>query len=293
MEMSRIDLHMHSTVSDGTDTPLMLLEKARSAGLLLFSLTDHDAISGNKEILVNLNDGDPKFISGVEFSCRDENGRYHILGYGFDPDHEAINEVVNSGHNLRLALMHEMIDFLRDSFSISFTNEEIHDFFSLANPGKPHLATLLIKNGYAATRKEALENYLNKFKDKNRYLRPETAIEAINKSGGKAVLAHPFYGTTTEWISNEELENRVLRLKEMGLSGLEAFHSDLNAENSQEILSLADKYDLFVTAGSDYHGYNKALNLGQISKGETPFTELFAKGVIDKLSKLFGIEVSG
>lgn len=288
MELSRIDLHMHSTVSDGTDTPSMLLEKVCQAGLLIFSLTDHDAISGNKEILSALKEGDPKFITGVEFSCRDENGKYHILGYGFDPDHEAINEVVNNGHELRLTMMHERVDILKNEYSIPITDEDIQELFSLSNPGKPHLAELLVKKGYAETKKDAFQNYLNKIPDRNRYLRPETAIEAINKSGGKAVLAHPFYGTTTEWISSEELENRVVRLKEMGLSGLEAFHSDLNAENTQEVLSLADKYDLFITAGSDYHGDNKAVKLGQISKEETPFTEAFAKGVSDDLPRRFG-----
>ena len=279
MNLSRIDLHMHSTVSDGTDTPLQLLEKARRAGLSFFALTDHDAISGNREILACLTESTaPRFLAGVEFSCRDEKGKYHILGYGFDPDHPAINEVVDHGHELRITLMHERVSYLKDHFSIAFPDEEITGLFALANPGKPHLADLLIRHGYAATRKEAFSNYLNRIPDKNRYLRPETAIAAILRSGGIPVLAHPFYGTTTEWITSSELESRVSSLKALGLRGLEAFHSDLDAENTKEVLALADKFDLLVTCGSDYHGDNKTVKIGGISKEETPYTSAFAKG---------------
>lgn len=292
MKLSRIDLHMHSTVSDGTDTPLMLLERAISSGLLLFSLTDHDAISGNREILSGLkalgHDSSaphslPCFITGVEFSCRDEFGKYHILGYGFDPDHPAINEVVEAGHNHRITLMKERIDFLRNEFSVEITDEEEKELFSLSNPGKPHLARLLFSKGYCRTKDEAFDNFLNKIPEKNRYLRPEDAIEGIMNAGGRAILAHPFYGASAEWICGQKLEDRVKRLKDLGLSGLECFHSDLTYENTKEVLSLAEKYDLLITAGSDYHGDNKDITLGTISKEETPYTDAFSKGDMNEL----------
>ena len=86
----RIDLHMHTTVSDGTDSPEGILDKVRSAGLALFSVTDHDAVKGYRIIQALLTPDDPAFLTGVEFSCKDEEGKYHILGYGFDPEAEPI-----------------------------------------------------------------------------------------------------------------------------------------------------------------------------------------------------------
>ena len=95
----RIDLHMHTTVSDGTDSPEGILDKVRSAGLALFSVTDHDAVKGCRIIQALLTPDDPAFLTGVEFSCKDEEGKYHILGYGFDPEAEPICRVVEKGHN--------------------------------------------------------------------------------------------------------------------------------------------------------------------------------------------------
>ena len=98
----QIDLHMHSTVSDGTDTPEALLGCVRAVGLELFSLTDHDAVKGCEQILALRAADDPRFLPGVEFSCRDEAGKYHILGYGYDAKTEPIRCVVDKGHDLRM-----------------------------------------------------------------------------------------------------------------------------------------------------------------------------------------------
>lgn len=285
MRLSRIDLHMHSTVSDGTDAPLTLLKKVREAGLLYFSLSDHDAIEGNQEILSSLKEGDPQFLTGVEFSCKDELGKYHILGYGFDPDHEDIQKVVKAGHDIRITLLHERLEFLKENYHITFSKEEIDELFALKNPGKPHMAALLVRTGHAHGKKEAFENFLNKIPNKDRYTHPKAAIDAILRSGGIPVLAHPFYGTSTEWITSADLNARVSHLKELGLMGLEAFHSRFSAENAKEILELSQKYDLFVTAGSDYHGDNKKVKIGEITKEETPYTGAFSDGDIDELPK--------
>lgn len=285
MRLSRIDLHMHSTVSDGTDSPLELLQKVREAGLLYFSLSDHDAIEGNQEILSALKEDDPKFLTGVEFSCKDEVGKYHILGYGFDPEHEAIRKVVKAGHDVRITLLHERLLFLKDNFDITFPEEELDALLSLKNPGKPHLAALLVKAGHARDKKDAFENFLNKIPNKDRYTHPKDAIDGILLSGGIPMLAHPFYGTSTEWIGSADLAARVRHLKDLGLMGLEAFHSRFSAENSREILDLSHQFDLLVTAGSDYHGDNKKVAIGEITREETPFTGAFSEGNIEKLPK--------
>ncbi|MBQ6554429.1 MAG: hypothetical protein IJL89_04270, partial [Firmicutes bacterium] len=190
----KIDLHMHSTVSDGTDAPERLIEKVCTAGIGIFSITDHDAVKSGQIIRGILREGEPVFIPGVEFSCKDENGKYHILGYGFDPGNEAINSVVAHSHGLRMKKVTERLDFLKNEFGFSFPNEEITRLLSLDNPGKPHIGNLMVKYGYAETKEKAITEYINKIHFKSEYLTPERAISGILASGGIPVLAHPFYG---------------------------------------------------------------------------------------------------
>ena len=121
--MLRIDLHLHSTVSDGTDTPEELLGKVREAGLELFALTDHDAVKGYGMVCGALREGDPRPLSGVEFSCRDGEGRYHILGYGFDPESSSMRQVVARGHQLRMDKVMARLLRLKAEFGFSFPEE--------------------------------------------------------------------------------------------------------------------------------------------------------------------------
>ena len=120
-----VDLHMHSTVSDGTDSPAELLEQVKKAGIGLFSLTDHDAIRGCGEIRSLLKPGDPRFVPGVEFGCRDEQGKYHILGYGYDPTTEPIRQVVELGHSYRMNKLKGRLDYLKSEFGVSFFKQTV------------------------------------------------------------------------------------------------------------------------------------------------------------------------
>lgn len=257
-----IDLHMHSTVSDGTDTPEELLALARGAGLSLFSVTDHDAIRGCVQILDALKPGDPRFIPGAEFSCRDEEGKYHILGYGYDPEAEGIRRVVELGHGYRMFKIRARLDFLRSEFGVTFPPEELEALLAMPNPGKPHIGNLMVKYGFARTREDAIRNYIDRVRFREQHVRPEEAIRGILDSGGIPVLAHPIYGDGDQMILGEELESRVRRLMEFGLQGLEGYYFELPDRLRQAVLSLAERYGLFVTAGSDYHGANKLNVLG-------------------------------
>ena len=258
----RIDLHMHTTVSDGTDTPEEILERVKSAGIALFSVTDHDAVKGGKLLRSIRKPGDPAFIPGVEFSCKDEEGKYHILGYGFDPDAGAIRSTVDYGHRLRMKKVLARLDFLKTEFGFSFPEAELTSLLALDNPGKPHIGNLMVKYGYAGTKEEAIKQYINKAHFHSEYLRPEEAIRGILGAGGIPVLAHPTYGSGDQLILGEEMDRRVQRLMGYGLRGLEAYYSGFTPRIRREILSLAERYDLYVTAGSDYHGRNKMIELG-------------------------------
>ena len=254
-----IDLHMHSTVSDGTDTPAELLACVRAAGLEMFSLTDHDAVKGCAAIRSLLREADPAFLPGVEFSCQDEKGKYHILGYGYDPDTAPIQSVVALGHGFRMKKVRLRLDFLKERFGFTFPDEEVEALLALDNPGKPHIGNLMVRHGYAASRKEAIKDFIDRLRLADDYVRPEQAIAGILGSGGIPILAHPCFGSGDEYILGEELEQRLCRLTAFGLKGVEGFYSGFSPMLRSEVLALAEKYDLYVTAGSDYHGTNKLI----------------------------------
>lgn len=271
--LDKIDLHIHTTVSDGTDSPLGLVEHVKDAGITLFSVTDHDALDACSVIKSNLSEGDPSFISGVEFSCKDEDGKYHILGYGYDEKAPSIQKIVDIGHGFRMNKLIKRLDFLKKEFGFCFSEEDREILFALNNPGKPHIGNMMVKYGFAPTKEIAIENYIDKCVSKTEYLRPKDAISAILKGGGIPVLAHPSYGRGDELIIGEDMGNRLKKLIGMGLKGVEAFYSGFTLPLQKEILFFADKYDLYVTAGSDYHGENKLVRLGDTNlsgDGEYP-----------------------
>ena len=259
----KIDLHIHSVISDGTDTLEELIGKVKTAGIKVFSVTDHDSFKSAK-IMKELLDGEDglSFISGAEFSCKDENGKYHILGYGFDTESADMNNLVEYGHSLRMNKLFARIEFLKSEFGFSFNDDDIKELLSLDNPGKPHIGNLMVKYGFADTKENAINNYINRKHFESGYLRPEEAISAIIAGGGIPVLAHPFYGSGDELIMGKDMDDRLKRLIGYGLKGLEAFYSGFSGKQRNEALCLAEKYDLFVTAGSDYHGKNKLVYLG-------------------------------
>ena len=264
--MNKIDLHLHTQISDGTDSLTEIIENVRKAGLDLFSVTDHDSIKAGIMIPPMLEELEPEqrtaFVRGIEFSCEDEMGKYHILGYGYNSAVPGIAEVVEEGHRMRMRKTKARLQFLQKEFNFRFTEDEIDELLSKDNPGKPHIANLMIGHGYANDIQDAIKNYINKKEFQNEHVRPEDAIKGILKSGGIPVLAHPCYGSGDELILKDEMEERLRRLMGFGLMGLEGYYSGFPQKLSQEMIGLAEKYGLYVTAGSDYHGANKMVPLG-------------------------------
>ncbi|MBO4406317.1 MAG: hypothetical protein J5849_01345 [Clostridia bacterium] len=264
----KIDLHMHTTASDGTDTPEEIAARVREAGIGLFSVTDHDAIKAARIIPPTLAEGDPVFLTGAEFSCRDEEGKYHILGYGFDPDADSMRELVGIGHRFRIGKVKARLDFLKSEYGFSFPKEELEKLLSLDNPGKPHIANMMVRHGYAESKERAIKEYIDRIRFREEYVRPEEAIRGILDGGGIPVLAHPCYGDGDQLILGEEMEKRLRRLTDYGLLGVEAFYSGFTPRLNREMLSFAERGGLYVTAGSDYHGANKMVSLGDTGLGE-------------------------
>ena len=256
-----IDLHMHTTVSDGTDTPAEILVRVKEAGIELFSVTDHDAVKGCLQIQAVLGPGDPQFITGAEFSCKDEEGKYHILGYGYDPMSAAMQKLIALGHGYRMNKLAARLAFLEKEFAVKLPKEAIDELYAMDNPGKPHIGNLMVRYGFAETKDAAIRDFLNKLHAPTQYVRPEEAIEGILGSGGIPVLAHPFYGSGDQLILGQEMEDRLKKLMGFGLQGVEAFYSGFTKRLWEQMLKYAEKYGLYVTAGSDYHGANKLVVL--------------------------------
>ena len=263
--MITADFHIHSTASDGTDAPAEILRKIDNQGIKYFSLTDHDTDKGCVEIEKTVREYPGiQFTRGVEFSCRDAEGRmYHILGYGFSSESESIKELILDAHRIRMEKIEKRIRFLADQYAFTFTDEDITALLAKTNPGKPHLAALMIsdKYKYAKDWEEAMA-YLNLHKGEA-YIQPERAIKAVSEAGGVPVLAHAVFGSGSQNLSNEEVEFRVRSLKDYGISGLECFYSKYSEQQESMLLSMADKYGLCATGGSDYHGKNKKVSIGQ------------------------------
>ena len=261
-----IDLHIHTNASDGTDSPRQLLSEIRKSNIGFFSITDHDDIDGCRQMRKLLMDDDPLFLNGVEFSCKDEMGRYHILGYAYDLDSPKINALVSRMHALRIEKIRGRIKKLAEH-NYRFSQEDIDRLLRLKNPGKPHLGNLMVKYGYAEGRDQAIRDVINDLHVKGEPTGPAQVIEAITESGGLPVLAHPVFGSGNQKIRGEELENRIRHLMRIGLAGVEGFYSGFSPEQKTEVIALAEKYDLYITAGSDYHGFNKKVALGQTNLG--------------------------
>ena len=257
----KIDLHMHTTVSDGTDTPEEIVARVREAGINVFSVTDHDAVKACGVIPALLGEG-LTYVTGAEFSTRDEDGKYHVLGYGFDSDSAPIRELTETGHNNRMKKVRARLEFLETEFGFTFPEDEVRALLALDNPGKPHIANLMVKLGYADDKKQAIDEFINRKRFRSEYIRPEYAIERILAGGGVPVLAHPTYGDGDQLILGDEMEERLKKLTGFGLEGVECFYSGFTPRITRDMLAFAVRFGLYVTAGSDYHGTNKMVPLG-------------------------------
>ena len=155
----------------------------------------------------------------------------------------------------------------------SFPEKEISSLMAMDNPGKPHIGNLMVKYGYSETKEEAITKYINQLHFASEYLLPEEAVAGILEGGGIPVLAHPMYGDGDQLILGDDMDNRLRKLMGFGLQGIEAFYSGFPKKLRKAALALADKYDLYVTAGSDYHGRNKMIEAGDTGltdKDEAP-----------------------
>ncbi len=257
-----IDLHIHSTASDGSCTPSEILDISVRNGVQAISLTDHDTVDGVKEILGNGVPEDLEFLSGVEISCGPPAGfpgeeSLHLLGYGFDVHNHRLNEHLEKLQTARAERNPLIIKKLNDlGFSLSL--EEVEAGSPDGQTGRPHIARLMVEKGFVASFDEAFDRYLAKGKPAyvDKYRIPAAkAMETILHAGGIPVLAHP--GLITDY-KKFPVERLIKILKKDGLKGIEVHYTDHSKQQVVFFEKVAFRENLLVTGGSDFHGSLKA-----------------------------------
>ncbi|WP_066686154.1 PHP domain-containing protein [Christensenella intestinihominis] len=272
-----IDLHMHSTASDGTDTPKEIITKCRKLGLKLSAITDHDTMDSQPEAIATAKELRLKYLAGVEFSVR-HTGELHILGYGMDTKDKELTAMMDDLRGSRVERVREIIRVVQEhGMKIEFADVER---FAKGNTlGRPHVALALIEKGYASDLQDAFTRYLNEEGScyvQRRKLNPQQAIEMILKTGGIPVLAHP------KFVRADNIETLTAELKEMGLGGIEAYypaHSDADVER---YLGIAKRHGLLVTQGSDYHGAMRPYAAIACEKRTSPYLDESIKILTEK-----------
>lgn len=251
-----IDLHIHTTASDGSDSPEALLENVKQAGITTFSVTDHDTIEGALE-MEKLVTPEFRFIRGIEFSCETPAGKCHILGYNYDPRDPVFLSALAEGAALRQEKLRDRLIFLEETLGITFTEAERSWIFRLKSPGKPHFGKLLVDRSIAASIDEAIQVYINPHKPRRDRIEGHTAVSAILHAGGIPIWAHPLGGEGEKRLTAEQFAAQLDYLLGQGIRGLECYYSRYNASDREFLISQANARNLLISGGSDYHGTNK------------------------------------
>ena len=278
--MRKIDLHVHTTASDGSYTPAQAVQLAKDMGLAAIAVTDHDTASGYAEAAQAGRELGVEVIPGIEISTK-YGGAVHILGYYIDPQAESLAKVTDwlvQDRDRRNKKMAELM--AADGLPVRY--EDMHRRFG-AVIGRPHFAELLIELGLARDMQDAFDRYVEKgqkyYLPRN-FLSIEQSIETIIQAGGVPVLAHPFQYKR----SDEGLRELIEHCMESGLKGMECRYSGYSNQQSRYLEDLAEEYGLVKTGGSDFHGDAKPhIRLGSGTGGlDVPYDFL------DKLKELAG-----
>ncbi len=253
---SMIDLHMHSSASDGSDTPSELAEKCSRAGLKAAALSDHDTVSGVPEFLEAAKKYAFEAIPGVEISTRLYDKELHMIGLFIDPTSGELEKALSKLRNGRLERNHLIIQKLRFA-GYNIAEEDVFKAAKGESVGRPHIAQILVAKGYFKSVQDVFCTCLKKgakFYVPRYYLNPSESIRVIHESGGIAIWAHPLHGARGE---RAYLRKFIRKLQPCGLDGMETYYSSFTGEQQRLALSQAAEFGLLCSGGSDYHGKNR------------------------------------
>lgn len=254
-----IDLHLHSTRSDGMSTPSELVRGAKQRGIQAIALTDHDTVDGCPELGRAADDLGLDVLYGVELSSRFSDGALHFLGYGVDIHSRVLKEHLQWLQQSRDARNEHTVAKL-NQLGLRLRMDEVESAAAGGVIGRPHMGKALVNRGYVASVKDAFSLYLNRSRPAyvaRRTLDPEACIELIHQAGGLAVAAHPF----TVDLPDRKLLNLLKSLKDAGLDGLEVFYRYHDHKRRKQFSHWADRLGLLKTGGSDFHGAPSEIGL--------------------------------
>ncbi len=275
--MDYVDLHVHSTASDGSLSPRELVAEAKAQGLRAIALTDHDTTEGLDEALAAGAALGLEIIPGIEISADHQPGSMHILGLFIDHDYPPLAEQLQVLKQARADRNPQIIAKLQ-KLGLAITMDEVRAVAGGGQVGRPHIAQVLLQKGYIASFQEAFEKYIgnhgpayvNKFR-----FSPREAIAMIAAAGGIASLAHPF---TLEYSSTGHLKMILQQLRDWGLTALEVYYPEHSPDRQAIYKNLAQELGLLLTGGSDYHGVIKPeVKLGLVGPDQHISYELVEK----------------
>lgn len=248
-----IDMHVHTTYSDGEYTPSQIIDMAITNNVGTLAITDHDTVLGLQAL--NNNYSNIKIIPGIEMTAQINKGTLHILGYGIDIYNKALNRELEDLRLFSGQRVYAVVEYIKKVNNIVFSDEDVQKMYNnLGNIGRPDIAKLCLKYGYVSSAQEAFDKYLIPAYEELRIdfkkISGSQACELIKGSGGIPVLAHPIQLKK----SDDELDIYLEELVNGGLEGIEIYHSLQSDEYRSKLLKLAAKYKLLVSGGSDYHG---------------------------------------
>ncbi len=255
------DLHIHSKISDGTQTVAELVQEISGTGLEGFALTDHDTTAGWKEAAECAATAGLDFIPGMEISCSHAGRSVHLLSYLHDPTYVPLLEEIGKARASRVNRAQLMVERLSEDFPITWENVQ-EQTGEGATVGRPHIADALVVAGVVSTRSEAFASILT---PQSRYyvshyaVSPIDAVRLVREAGGVPIIAHPRARSRGRVITEETLETMI----DAGLAGLEIYHRDNSTEDRAWLLQLAQRRNLLITGSSDYHGTGKPNHLGE------------------------------
>ena len=280
-----IDLHTHTTASDGTDSPFALVKKALATGVTTLGITDHDSTAGWAEAVTAIQP-QIQLVLGAEISCLTTDGiSVHMLGLLFDGEDEQMQQMLSDSRDTRLPRMRKMVALLQaDGFDISL--EDVYQAApDQATIGRPHLADALVAKKIVATRDEAFADLLHnesKYYVTHAAPTPADAIATIKSAGGVAVIAHPFASRRGQILTADSFQDLVAA----GLDGIEVHHRDQNAAEQQVLIEIARELHLVTTGASDYHGTGKLNSMAENTTHPAQWEALEARASARRVVKI-------
>jgi hypothetical protein len=249
--MSYADLHVHTLFSDGTDTPFEVIGKAAAAGLSAISLVDHDSVEGYCSVKDSTGTEKMELISGIELTAEYGLLEIHVLGYFIDVENSALRNKLLELKANRIERVRQMIVLLKDKMNVSLNIKTVFDLAGFGTVSRLHVARAMVKEGIVSSSFEAFQKYIGNncpayvlgFK-----FSVSEAVDLILQAGGIPILAHPYS------LRNNDI---IVKLLGFGIKGLEVYYLEHTHSMTQAYLQFCKENDLFVSGGSDYHGYAK------------------------------------